>query len=117
MKVFLMFLSMILTSQVLASHEITHLSYNDDIKVEKVVMNDAILLNDLMKLHSDYDFDALRMIAGKFETGSKKSKKNSYLDELRTKLEGSKNIEKDGIIHYNFFNLDIIIIRQMSDLM
>lgn len=90
MRVILMILSLLISSKVLALDEVTEFSYNDDMKVEKIVMSEQILLNDLMKLHNDYDFEGERMIAGKHE--KKKNSKNSYLNNLRSRLEGTKNL-------------------------
>ncbi len=89
MKIALLTLSLLLSTHALAESSSIALSYNDSIQV-KTVMMDEILINDLIKLHNDFDFEGDRMIAGKFE--SKKQKKTSYLDGLRSKLEGSKSV-------------------------
>lgn len=90
MKIALLTLSLILSSHALAEGSSIALSYNDSIQVKKTVMMDEILIDDLIKLHNDFDFEGNRMIAGKFE--SKSQKKSSYLDSLRSKLEGCKNV-------------------------
>lgn len=87
MKIALLTLSMILSSHALA--ETSALSYNDSINVKKVVIMDEILIDNLIKLHNDFDFEGNRMIAGKYES---KTQKKSYLDSLRSKLEGSKSM-------------------------
>lgn len=90
MKIALLTLSLLLSTHALAESSSIALSYNDSIQV-KTVMMDEILINDLIKLHNDFDFEGDRMIAGKFES-KKQKKKTSYLDGLRSKLEGSKNV-------------------------
>ena len=89
MKIALLTLSLLLSTHALAESSSIALSYNDTIQVKTVKM-DEILINDLIKLHNDFDFEGDRMIAGKFE--SKKQNKTSYLDGLRSKLEGSKSV-------------------------
>lgn len=89
MKIALLTLSLLISTHALSESSSIALSYNDSIQV-KTVMMDEILINDLIKLHNDFDFEGDRMIAGKFE--SKKPKKTSYLDGLRSKLEGSKSV-------------------------
>lgn len=89
MKVALIILSMLLSSAAFSMEGA--LTYNDSLEVKKVVMMDKILINNLIKLHNDFDFEGDRMVAGKFETSSeRKSSKKSWLDGLRTKLESSK---------------------------
>lgn len=90
MKIALLTLSLILSSGALAETSGIALSYNDSIQVKKTVMMDEILIENLIKLHNDFDFEGNRMIAGKYE--SKSQKKSSYLDNLRSKLEGSKSL-------------------------
>ncbi len=85
MKVALIITSILLSSAAFSMEG--SLSYNDSMKVKKVVMMDEILINDLIKLHNDFDFEGDRMVAGKFEG---KPSKKSYLDGLRDKLLNSK---------------------------
>lgn len=84
MKVTLIILSMLLSSAAFSMEG--SLSYNDNMEVKKVVIMDEILINDLIKLYNDYDFEGERMMAGQFE---KKAAKKSYLDGLRDKLLNS----------------------------
>jgi hypothetical protein len=85
MKVALIILSMLLSSAAFSMEG--SLSFNDNMEVKKVVMMDEILINDLIKLYNDYDFEGERMVAGEFE---KKASKKTYLDGLRDKLLNSK---------------------------
>jgi hypothetical protein len=89
MKIALLTLSLLVSTHALAENMNIALSYNDSIQVKKTVMMDEILIDDLIKLHNDFDFDGDRMIAGKFET---KTQKKSYIDGLRSKLEGCKSV-------------------------
>ena len=80
----LLFLSM----QATLSNAHTY-SYGDDrFKIQKVVMDQEILINDLIKIY--HVFEGERMIAGKFEVKESLSEKKSYLNGLRSKLEQSK---------------------------
>lgn len=88
MKVALIILSIILSSTAFSMDG--SLSFNDSMEVKKVVIMDEILINDLIKLYNDYDFEGERMVAGKFEVSERKSAKKSYLDGLRDKLLNSK---------------------------
>ncbi len=90
MKIALLALTMVLSSTALAESSTMALSYNDSIQVKKTVMMDEILIEDLIRLHNDFDFEGEGMIAGKFE--SKTKKKTSYLDGLRSKLDGCQNL-------------------------
>ncbi len=85
MKVTLIILSMLFSSAALSTEGT--ISYNDNMEVKKVVLMDEILINDLIKLHNNFDFEGVRMVAGKFET---KQTKKTYLDGLRDKLLNSK---------------------------
>jgi hypothetical protein len=83
MKILSLGLGLILSSSALAAKSFDTFSYKDSFKVEKVVLKE-VLLKDLMKLHKDLNFENKRMIAGK----------KSYLESLRTKLEGQSGIQK-----------------------
>lgn len=85
MKVALIITSILLSSAAFSMEG--SLSFNDNMEVKKVVIMDKILINDLIKLHNDFDFEGDRMVAGKFEG---KPAKKSYLDGLRDKLLNSK---------------------------
>ena len=89
MKFALIALSIIFSSVSMAGT--MELSYKDKVEVKKVVMNE-ILINELIKLHNGINFEGERMIAGKFEVAEKKAAKKSYLDTLRTKLQGHKGL-------------------------
>jgi hypothetical protein len=76
------------------------IDFKDNVEVEKVVM-DEILINNLIKLYNDYDYEGERMmaagefngerkLAGEFDGIAKKIAKKNYLESLRTKLEGSQ---------------------------
>ena len=65
------------------------LDFKDNFQEEKVVIVKEILMNDLVKLHKD--FEVGRKVAGKVE---KKAKKKSYAEGLRSKLENSKGITR-----------------------
>jgi hypothetical protein len=93
MKLLALLLGLMISSPMLASTITETLSFEDDLRVEKVVMMDQILINDLINLYNELDTEGDRMIAGKFES-KKKIEKKSYLDDLRTKLDGSKNLER-----------------------
>ena len=71
-----------------ASHE---LSYQDQVKVKRVVIGTEILLNNLTKLYSDYYFED-RMLAKAESIDPKKSKKMTWAESLRLKLNGSSGI-------------------------
>lgn len=86
MKVALFVLTMSLTIEALASKN--ELSYKDHIEVKKTVMRKDILLKSLINLHQDFPWESKRMIAGNFEKKEEKSGKKSYLEGLRSKLNG-----------------------------
>ena len=66
------------------------LSYNDSIVLKKTFMTTNILPSDLLELHRDFDFDGLRMIAGKRDIlESKLQKKTSWAEGLRSRLKGT----------------------------
>lgn len=88
MKVAIFFLSLTLSN--LSFSETLSLSYKDNFKINQVIVLDAILIDDLLKIYGNLDFDGQRMIAGKFESTLSKSNKKSYIDNLRLKLEKSK---------------------------
>lgn len=67
-----------------------NLSFKDHVEVKETIMT-ASLPVEYLRLHRDFHFEGDRMIAGKFESGRKVSKKN-YLDGLRSKLDGCKGI-------------------------
>lgn len=90
MKIALIALSILFSSYSMASS--MELSYKDSVELKKTVVMDEILINDLIKLHNDFDFDGERMIAGKFEISEKKAAKKNYLESLRTRLEGCKGV-------------------------
>ena len=90
MKIALLVLSIVFSSASLAESHGMALSYHDSIEVKKTVLNEKILINNLIKLQHKLDFEGKRMIAGKYEIKSKK--KSSYLDGLRSKLEGCQNL-------------------------
>lgn len=92
MKIALLTLSLLVSSYALAENTSIALSYNDSIQVKKTVMMDEILIDDLINLHNDFDFEGDRMIAGKFESKTQKKASSSYLDGLRSKLEGCKSV-------------------------
>jgi len=66
----------------------TELSYQTNIKVNKTVMDKDILLKPLIKLRTHLDFEAREMVAAKDEA----SVKPTYLNNLRSKLQGSKGL-------------------------
>lgn len=66
------------------------LSYNDSIVLKKTIMTMAILPSDLLELHRDFNFDGMRMIAGKRDIlESKLHKKTSWAEGLRSRLKGT----------------------------
>lgn len=83
MKLALIVIGLILVSNVFGMEEL-RLDFSDTTEVQKVVMNEEILLSDLSELHRGLDFDNKRMIAGEFEG---KKKKKSYTEGLRSKLD------------------------------
>lgn len=90
MKIALITLSLILSSGALA--ETLSLSFKDQVEVKKVVMDKELLI-DLYELQHDFHFGGTeRMIAGKFETSEKKTEKKSYIDDLRSRLSGSRGM-------------------------
>lgn len=78
-----MFFSLLISSQALALEEVTAFSFEDDFKVEKVVMGHEIFLNDLTKLHPNLGTENERMMAGEFE---KKKDLRSKLDESKESM-------------------------------
>lgn len=87
MKAAALLLGMILTAPLFASSNIG-LSYQDRFEVKKVVLDEQLLM-ELYELPKNSFFEGERMIAGQFETPKKKQKK-SYLESLRSKLNGSQ---------------------------
>ena len=66
------------------------LSYNDSIVLKKTIMTRTILPSDLLELHRDFNFDGMRMIAGKRDIlESKLNKKTSWAEGLRSRLKGT----------------------------
>lgn len=90
MKFALITLCLILSSGALADS--MELSYRDQVEVKKVVMDKELLI-DLYELKHDFHFGGTeRMIAGKFDTSEKKTEKKTYLDTLRSRLNGSRGM-------------------------
>lgn len=65
---------------VTAKAETKSLSYDDAIVIKKTYLSKNILSLDLLKLHRDFNFDEVRMIA---------AKKSSWSDNLRQRLQGT----------------------------
>lgn len=65
---------------VTAKAEIKSLSYDDAIVIKKTYLSKNILSLDLLKLHRDFNFDEVRMIA---------ARKSSWSDNLRQRLQGT----------------------------
>lgn len=86
MKAAALLLGMILTAPLFASD--TGLSFQDRFEVKKVVLDEQLLM-ELYELPKNSFFEGERMIAGQFESSKKKQKK-SYLEKLRSKLNGSQ---------------------------
>lgn len=87
MKSILILICMLISVSSFASE----LTYKDQVKVPKVVLGTEILLNNLTKLYSDYYFEE-RMLAKAEEISVKKSKKMTWSENLRHKLNGSSGI-------------------------
>ena len=89
MKVFfaLVFLS---TSTLAGTHALT---YQDSIKVSQTVSTNSLPAH-FINLHRAVRFEDKRMIAGDFEKIRENKKKKTYLDGLRTKLEGCKGLSR-----------------------
>lgn len=88
MKSILVIICMLISVSSLA---MSGLTYKDQVKVQKVVLGTDILLNNLTKLYSDYYFED-RMLAKAEDIDAKKSKKMTWSDNLRRKLNGSSGI-------------------------
>lgn len=69
------------------------LTYEDFIKVNQTVFNNS-LPEHLINLHRVVNSEDKRMIAGDFEKNRESRKKKTYLDGLRSKLEGSKGLSR-----------------------
>lgn len=87
MKIALLVLSMIFSSQLFAKS--STLTYKDAFEVKKTIVKNDLPVN-FIKLYRAYNFDERRMIAGEFAVSEKKASKKTYLDGLRSKLLNSK---------------------------
>lgn len=63
-----------------ARAELTPIHFQNTIVLEKTYLHKSVLLKDLLKLHRDFNYEEVRMIA---------EKKTSWSDKLRERLKGS----------------------------
>lgn len=91
MKSLLLTFSLLLSTH--AFGESLNLSYKETVKVKRTIMQNTLPEN-LIKLQRALKHDDKRMIAGDFESKNKKSVKDSYVDSLRSKLEGCKGFNR-----------------------
>lgn len=82
----------IFASNAMAGTALT-LTYQDSIKVNQTVFKNS-LPEHLINLHRLVKFEDQRMIAGDFEKVQKNKEKKTYLDGLRSKLEGCKGLSR-----------------------
>ncbi|MCM2348760.1 MAG: hypothetical protein NDI69_01985 [Bacteriovoracaceae bacterium] len=73
-------ISFLFIFSVIAKADVQSLSYRDAIVLKKTYLSKNILSLDLLKLHRDFNFDDVRMIA---------ARKSSWSDNLRQRLQGS----------------------------
>lgn len=91
MKAVALVLGIILTAPLFARERA--LSCQDNLSVQKVVIEKELLIQ-LYKLPKNSFFAVERMIAGDFESISKKRPKQSYLERLLSKLNGSSHLSR-----------------------
>lgn len=89
MKISLLILTILLTSNLFAA-ETMNLSFADSVKLEQTIVKKDLPVN-FIKLYRAVN-EEKRMIAGDFERSTKKTEKKTYLDGLRSKLQGSKGL-------------------------
>ena len=90
MKVSLLIISMLLTSNLFAAS--MSLSYADSVEIDQTIVKKDLPAR-LIKLYRAVNFEK-RMIAGEFERSVKKTEKKSYLDGLRSKLQGNSGLSR-----------------------
>lgn len=73
-------MSFLFIFSVIAKADVQSLSYRDAIVLKKTYLSKNILSLDLLKLHRDFNFDEVRMIA---------ARKSSWSDTLRQRLQGT----------------------------
>lgn len=78
MKISMLIMTLLLSSNLFA--ETMTLSFEDSVKVEQTVVK------------KDLPVKFIRKIAGDFERSTKKAAKKTYLDNLRSRLQGSKGL-------------------------
>lgn len=89
MKCLLTVLFLILSTNLLA--ETSVLSYRDPVVLKRTAFTKDLPVNSRI-LYKPLNIDDKRMIAGEFERSKKNEAKKTYLDGLRSRLQGMKGL-------------------------